>query len=150
MQDTAAVCAVMEDLVSLARREPGAQSRPADTGAERSLRTPRQHFGSMEDIENVQEKSVTVPKQSIGGVLASLTDLMGDRVTAARHILESHGRSEAYHALQLPELVAFPEKPAEVQQIVRLCAQAGMPIVPFGAGTSLEGNAAAPSASAST
>jgi D-lactate dehydrogenase (cytochrome) len=82
---------------------------------------------------------------SIGGILGSLADLLGDRVTAAQPILESHGRSEAYQAPQLPQLVAFPESPAEVQQIVRLCARAGMPIVPFGAGTSLEGNAAAPS-----
>jgi hypothetical protein len=39
--------------------------KTADNGAERSLRTPRQHFGSMEHVENVQEKPVTVPKQTL-------------------------------------------------------------------------------------
>ena len=99
----------------------------------------------MIDGLDVREKSVRAASGSIGGILGSLADLLGDRVTTAQPILESHGRSEAYHVSQLPQLVAFPESPAEVQQIVRLCARAGMPIVPFGAGTSLEGNAAAPS-----
>jgi D-lactate dehydrogenase (cytochrome) len=39
--------------------------------------------------------------------------------------------------------VVFPDSTEEVAQIVKLCADLNMPIVPFGAGTSLEGNAAA-------
>jgi D-lactate dehydrogenase (cytochrome) len=54
---------------------------------------------------------------------------------------EAHGRSEAYHLPQPPDVVAFPETTAEVKAIVAACAAAGVPIVPFGAGTSLEGNA---------
>jgi D-lactate dehydrogenase (cytochrome) len=76
-------------------------------------------------------------------VIDRLAALVGARATTARGILDQHGRSEAYHASQPPDVVVFPETTQEVTQIVKLCADVGMPIVPFGAGTSLEGNTAA-------
>ena len=72
-----------------------------------------------------------------------LAGMMGWRATLARGVLEQHGRSEAYHDSLPPDVVVFPETTAEVVEIVRQCASLNMPIVPFGAGTSLEGNAAA-------
>jgi D-lactate dehydrogenase (cytochrome) len=72
-----------------------------------------------------------------------LAGTMGSRVTRARSVLEQHGRSEAYHECLPPDLVAFPESTDEVVEIVRLCADMQVPIVPFGAGTSLEGSTAA-------
>jgi D-lactate dehydrogenase (cytochrome) len=72
-----------------------------------------------------------------------LTGVMGERATVARGVLEQHGRSEAYHGLLPPDVVVFPETTREVVETVKLCADVGMPIVPFGAGTSLEGNTAA-------
>jgi len=39
--------------------------------------------------------------------------------------------------------VVFPQTTAEVQAIVAVCRELKLPLVPFGAGTSLEGNAAA-------
>ena len=77
------------------------------------------------------------------GLLLRLSEIVGDRATRSAAIVEAHGRSEAYHAVRAPDLVVFPESTEEVARIVRLCAEAGMPVVPFGAGTSLEGNAAA-------
>jgi D-lactate dehydrogenase (cytochrome) len=76
--------------------------------------------------------------------LARLTETLGSRVTRAPGILADHGRSEAYHAAYPPELVAFPETTEEVRTIVMVCRELRLPIVPFGAGTSLEGNATAP------
>ena len=49
--------------------------------------------------------------------------------------------SESYYRALPPDIVVYPETTAEVAEIVKLCAGADMPIVPFGAGTSLEGNA---------
>ena len=40
----------------------------------------------------------------------------------------------------LPDAVVFPESTEEVAAIVKLCAQHGTPIVPFGMGSSLEGH----------
>jgi D-lactate dehydrogenase (cytochrome) len=77
-------------------------------------------------------------------VLAALHPLMGERITAAVAILAAHGQQESYHPPHAPDLVAFPENTAEVVSIVRACADAGMPMIAYGAGTSLEGNASAP------
>jgi D-lactate dehydrogenase (cytochrome) len=75
-------------------------------------------------------------------LLAQLRKTLGDRVTDAAAVTTAHGRSEAYHGLHAPDLVAYPESSEEVAAIVRACAGQRAPIVPFGAGTSLEGNAA--------
>ncbi|TCT02025.1 FAD-linked oxidase C-terminal domain-containing protein [Aquabacter spiritensis] len=74
--------------------------------------------------------------------MACLTQIVGERATRVPGILDGHGRSEAYHAARPPDVVVFPESTAEVKAIVGLCRDLRMPIVPFGAGTSLEGNAA--------
>lgn len=76
-----------------------------------------------------------------GPILDALRALIGERATDAAAVREAHGRSEAYHAPHPPDLVAFPETTAEVAAIVAACAAARVPVVPFGAGTSLEGNA---------
>lgn len=75
--------------------------------------------------------------------LARLADIVGDRATSAPGVLADHGRSEAYHAARPPDVVVFPETTQEVQAIVSLCRDLRLPVVAFGAGTSLEGNAAA-------
>jgi len=51
-----------------------------------------------------------------------------------------HGSSEAHFAPMLPDAVVFARSTEEVVDLVRLCASAKVPIVPFGAGTSIEGN----------
>jgi len=76
--------------------------------------------------------------------LAEFAAFLGERVTSAGAIRETHGRSESYHAGQPPDLVAFPNSTAEVQRIVDLCRERRWPVIPFGAGTSLEGHTAAP------
>ncbi|MGJ4943897.1 FAD-linked oxidase C-terminal domain-containing protein [Bradyrhizobium sp. HKCCYLS1011] len=71
-----------------------------------------------------------------------LSDLIGPRASVARGVLDQHGQSESYYPTLPPDIVVFPETTQEVVQIVRLCAEADAAVVPFGAGTSLEGNAA--------
>jgi D-lactate dehydrogenase (cytochrome) len=76
-------------------------------------------------------------------LMERLSAMIGPRATVARSVLEQHGQSEAYHRVLPPDVVVFPETTQEVIEIVRLCASLRMPIIPFGAGTSLEGNTAA-------
>ena len=78
-----------------------------------------------------------------GDILSALRSLLGERVTDAAAVRDAHGRGESYHAVHAPDLVVFPETTQEVAAIVRACAHANVPIVPYGAGTSLEGNASA-------
>ena len=51
-----------------------------------------------------------------------------------------HGASETHFGGHLPDLVAFAKTTEEVAAVVRLCAGAQVPVIAFGAGTSIEGN----------
>ena len=55
-------------------------------------------------------------------------------------ILHRHGDDESYHEVRPPDVVAFARSTEEVQAVVRLCAESRTPLIPFGAGTSLEGH----------
>ncbi|MFD1193527.1 FAD-binding oxidoreductase [Seohaeicola saemankumensis] len=76
--------------------------------------------------------------------LDDLTTLLGQRATRSKSELDQHGRSETHFPLMPPEMVVYPETTAEVSAILRLCAAHGIPVVGYGAGTSLEGQAQSP------
>lgn len=67
------------------------------------------------------------------------------RFGADCHVTEGvrrqHGRSEAHFAETLPDAVVFVATTQDVADCVTLCARYGVPVVPWGAGTSIEGNA---------
>ena len=69
-----------------------------------------------------------------------LKRLLGARANDTPAVREHHSRGESYHAPAPPDIVCFPESTDEVAAIVRISAKHGVPIVPFGAGTSLEGH----------
>ena len=64
----------------------------------------------------------------------------GERVSAAETILQQHSVDESDHIGTLPDAVVFPKNTAEVSAIVKYANAAGIPIVGWGAGSSLEGN----------
>ena len=77
--------------------------------------------------------------------IAALTAAFGhNRVVTAQAVREQHGNTVTWLANQPPDAVIFPQSTEEVQQIVRICAEHGMPIVAFGTGSSLEGHVNAP------
>jgi len=55
-------------------------------------------------------------------------------------VREHHSHGESYHPPAAPDVVCFPSTAEEVVEIVRISARFHLPIVPFGAGTSLEGH----------
>ena len=57
---------------------------------------------------------------------------------------EQHGNTLTWIPNQPPDAVVFPQSTEDVQQIVRICAAHGVPVIPFGTGTSLEGHVNAP------
>ncbi len=70
-----------------------------------------------------------------------LTELLGaDRVQTGDDIRRLHGSDSSFHPPALPDAVVFPETAEECQAIVRACIRHETPMVPFGAGTSLEGH----------
>jgi D-lactate dehydrogenase (cytochrome) len=70
----------------------------------------------------------------------TLLQLFGDRFSTAQALREQHGRGESHHTPAIPDAVVFAESTEEVAQTVRLCAAEGVPVIAFGAGTSLEGH----------
>jgi D-lactate dehydrogenase (cytochrome) len=70
---------------------------------------------------------------------ARLADRLGKRVTTAQAVLEQHSHGEGLPAVGVPDLVVFPETNEEVAFILALCNEHGVPVTPFGAGSSLEG-----------
>ncbi len=68
---------------------------------------------------------------------------LGDRLTLSKSDLDAHGASETHFAAAPPDAVAYPRNTGEVSQIVKTCAEHDCPVIPYGAGTSLEGNTSA-------
>jgi len=78
--------------------------------------------------------------QSASAAYDGLRALFGDRFSTAAAVREPHGRAETFFPAMLPDAVIFPHSTEEVAAAVRHCAAHAIPIVPYGVGTSLEGN----------
>jgi D-lactate dehydrogenase (cytochrome) len=86
-------------------------------------------------------ESARAPSGRFEGAIGALRALLGERLSTAGAVREHHSHDESWTLPVLPDAVAFVESTEEVAAIVRICADHAMPVVPFGAGTSLEGNA---------
>jgi D-lactate dehydrogenase (cytochrome) len=69
-----------------------------------------------------------------------LKALLGDRCSTNPTLREHHSHGESWHAAGSPDVVVFPTSTEEVSAVVKIAARVGAPIVPFGAGSSLEGH----------
>ncbi len=83
---------------------------------------------------------MTAAATAVEPVLKDLAALLGDRLSTAQAVREQHGKDEAWIAPMPPDAVVFPESTEEVAAVVRLCAAHGIPVIPYGTGTSLEGH----------
>ncbi|MGF7161380.1 D-lactate dehydrogenase (cytochrome) [Rhodoligotrophos appendicifer] len=77
-------------------------------------------------------------------VVERLRAMLGERLSTAPAVREQHGHDQTWNELGLPDAVAFVQSTEEVAEIVRLCGEASLPVIPFGTGTSLEGHVSAP------
>jgi len=76
----------------------------------------------------------------IEAAIVQLKQLLGRRASDAVSVREHHSHGESYHPPAAPDIVCFPHTSKEVQEIVAISAVHHVPIIPFGAGTSLEGH----------
>jgi D-lactate dehydrogenase (cytochrome) len=72
--------------------------------------------------------------------VSDLKTLLGARASDADAVREHHSHGESYHPPAPPDVVCFPASTDEVVHIVRISRRYQLPIVPFGAGSSLEGH----------
>lgn len=75
------------------------------------------------------------------GFLHVLGQRFGDALQLGEAVRAQHGASETHFATALPDAVLFAHSTEDVIALVDLCRAAKVPIVPFGAGTSIEGSA---------
>ena len=74
-------------------------------------------------------------------LITELTKLLSEKqVTENPTVLEQHSRDESYHTPHLPDVVVFPKNTQEVSKVMRFAYENGIPITPFGLGSSLEGH----------
>jgi D-lactate dehydrogenase (cytochrome) len=81
---------------------------------------------------------------TIAAITGEFTKRYGNRVVTSTAVREQHGHTLTWIENQPPDVVVYPQTTGEVVEIVKLCAAHGVPIVPFGTGTSLEGHVNAP------
>jgi D-lactate dehydrogenase (cytochrome) len=86
-----------------------------------------------------QPRRAPAPR-AIEAAIDDLKQLLGARANDSAAVREHHSHGESYHAPAPPDIVCFPQTTDEVAAIVRISATHGIPIVPFGTGTSLEGH----------
>ncbi|MCF1471118.1 MULTISPECIES: FAD-binding oxidoreductase [Rhizobium/Agrobacterium group] len=78
-------------------------------------------------------------EEGIATVLGLLKQSFGERFQTGQSFREQHAHTTTYLPAQLPDGVVFVESAEDVKTVVRTCAQHKVPMVPFGVGSSLEG-----------
>ena len=94
---------------------------------------------ALEDIQSLARN-----EEGIATAISILQQRFADRLKTSQALREQHSHTVTYIPQQLPDAVVFAESTEEVQETVRICAEHKVPIIPFGAGTSLEGGVNAP------
>ncbi|MCK9564142.1 MAG: FAD-binding protein, partial [Bacteroidales bacterium] len=75
--------------------------------------------------------------------IAALRPLFGTRLSTTAAVCEQHGKDPTWHEGLPPDAVVFAESTAEVQAVMGICHAHGVPVIPYGVGTSLEGHISA-------
>ncbi|MGL5362077.1 MAG: FAD-binding oxidoreductase [Bosea sp. (in: a-proteobacteria)] len=81
---------------------------------------------------------------AIEAVTQALAAMFGNRLVTSQAVREQHANTLTWIANQAPDAVIYPQTTEEVADAVKLCAKHGVPVVPFGTGTSFEGHVNAP------
>jgi len=92
-------------------------------------------------MAGAQGRSAAESKRALFTHLAAR---FGMRFSLSQALREQHANTLTWLKREPPDAVLFAETEAEVSEIVKLCAEARVPVIPFGTGTSLEGHVNAP------
>lgn len=92
----------------------------------------------------VQATALPRNEAGINAVIDVLKQRFGEQLQTGQAIREQHGHTTTWITNQPPDAVVFPTSTDEVAEIIRTCADYGVPVIPYGTGTSLEGHVNAP------
>jgi len=73
-------------------------------------------------------------------LFTALASAFGQRASTAEAVRAHHGRDESPFDPQPPDAVVFAESTEDVRTTIELCARYGVPVIPYGNGSSLEGH----------
>lgn len=73
-------------------------------------------------------------------MIGTLKERLGDKVSTSPSVLDAHGRDENYPRTLPPLAVVFAESVGDVREALAWAREHNTPVIPFGAGTSLEGH----------
>src|SRR5579864_3959668 len=82
--------------------------------------------------------------KALASALEQLAARFGNRLITSQAVREQHGHTTTWIVNQPPDGVVMAQETADIQDVVRICAKNGVPVIAFGTGTSLEGQVNAP------
>jgi D-lactate dehydrogenase (cytochrome) len=82
--------------------------------------------------------------EAVKTVVGILQQRFGERAQTGEAIRRQHANNLTWIENQPPDVVVWPRATADVQEVVTIASAHRVPIIPFGAGTSLEGHINAP------
>ncbi|HEX5686899.1 MAG TPA: FAD-linked oxidase C-terminal domain-containing protein [Ideonella sp.] len=82
----------------------------------------------------------TAPPPLLEAMREALSARFGGRLSTALGVREQHGRDESPFDVPPPDAVVFAESTEDVAFVVKLANEHGVPVIPYGAGSSLEGH----------
>ncbi|WP_105420794.1 FAD-binding oxidoreductase [Neorhizobium sp. T25_27] len=77
---------------------------------------------------------------SLQSTIDTLKLHFGDRLSTTEAVREHHGHDMSRQPTRLPDAVVYAENEEEVARVVSACFEAGIPVTPFAAGSSMEGH----------
>ncbi|NKI95833.1 FAD-linked oxidase C-terminal domain-containing protein [Rhizobacter sp. SG703] len=80
------------------------------------------------------------PRPVPAEMVEALKARFGERCSTALAVREQHGRDESPFDVPPPEVVVYCESTDDVAEVVKLADRHAVPVIPYGAGSSLEGH----------
>ncbi|MEP3633947.1 MAG: FAD-linked oxidase C-terminal domain-containing protein [Shimia thalassica] len=81
---------------------------------------------------------------SLNNLLTALKPQFADRLLTSDAAREHHGSGESHLPPAWPDAVVMVQSTEEVSDVLAACTRHGVPVIPFGAGSSIEGQIHAP------
>ncbi len=92
----------------------------------------------------MEDRAEAGRQDGLQSVVAELKRRFDGRLSTSKAVREQHGHTLTWLPNQPPDAVVFAETTQDVADVVKLCAAHRVPVIAFGAGSSLEGHLNAP------
>ncbi|WP_323011035.1 FAD-binding oxidoreductase [Paracoccus sp. (in: a-proteobacteria)] len=83
-------------------------------------------------------------RPAVRAAMQELAPVFRDRLLVSASAREHYGAAESWISAALPDAVVKVRSTEEVAQVLAICNRHGAPVIPFGAGSSIEGQVLAP------